>query len=167
MYKAQYKDSTKRSLIKSKLPPLSEYRIPESSQEEIYKDALEVLNKDVQYCGNNFSSTESKLINIGKALLIKPDLLLIDEEALVSNDLFESALFDIAMTNFQDTAMLAILNNPVFLGYFPRVIIMEEGKILESGDTKALLLDEDSILNKKYIKDSVIAEELLKVLEQL
>lgn len=113
----------------------------------------------------NLTSTERKLVSIGKALLKKPEILMFEDDALFTDELFESALFDVVMANFVDSCILGILNSYKYLCYFDKVLIIENGEVMEFGDLEDLLRDSTSILFKRILRnDNQLRNMLLKKL---
>ena len=107
-----------------------------------------ILDTNIGELGVAYSETQVKLINLAKVLLAKPKLVLFEDEALQTDDLFESALFDVLTENTTDGAIMGILRDSNYINYFDKVLILQEGAIAEFENLENLIKNPNSLLSK-------------------
>ena len=89
---------------------------------------------------------------MGKAILKKPKVLLVDEKALEIGDKFDSFLFELVMRNFKKATVLMNLNKFQYLDSFDKVAVIHSGKVLEKGRPGELLAKSDSFLERLIVQ---------------
>lgn len=166
MYKAQYVENVDVGLISSELEPFVKFKLENLTDKDTVTFKAK-LNSDVDYSGINYSVKETKLIKLATALLSNPDILLFDQEALVIEDLFENALFDVVKSNFERSGMLGIIHDVNYLTYFDKVVCMRNGSMQESGDILTLLKNQDSYLCKNLIRNEGVRSNLIEIFEEM
>ena len=113
--------------------------------ELIYSRFPRLKEREKQQAGT-LSGGEQQLLAIGRALMIRPEMLILDEPSmglapLVVNDIFDT----IVEINKNGTTILLVEQNAnKALAIANRAYVLETGKIVQSGDAKVLLND-DSI----------------------
>ena len=102
-----------------------------------------VLLERKQQLAGTLSGGQQQMLAIGRALMAKPMLLMMDEPSLGLAPLLVSQLFDlIEQINRMGTTILLVEQNAVAsLKIAHRAYVLESGKIALSGDAKDLLSD--------------------------
>ena len=96
--------------------------------------------------GGTLSGGEQQMLAIGRALMARPRLLLMDEPSMGLAPVLVEQVFDIIQTiNRQGTTVLVVEQNAaVALSIAHRAYVLQEGRIVTQGPA-ASLLDEDHI----------------------
>lgn len=120
------------------------------SLEMVYKRFPRLEERKKQIAGT-LSGGEQQMLAIGRALMSKPDIILMDEPSMGLSPLFVSEIFDIIQEiNKAGTTVLIVEQNAKkVLSIADRAYVLETGKITLSGKASDLLND-DSV-KKAYL----------------
>jgi branched-chain amino acid transport system ATP-binding protein len=101
--------------------------------------------------GGTLSGGEQQMLAIGRALMTRPKLLLLDEPSMGLAPILVEQIFDIIRDiNRQGTTILLVEQNALMaLGVANRGYVLQTGRIVRSGDAKGLLEDEE--VRKAYL----------------
>ncbi len=101
--------------------------------------------------GGTLSGGEQQMLAIGRALMTRPKLLLLDEPSMGLAPILVEQIFSIIRDiNHQGTTILLVEQNALMaLGVADRGYVLQTGRIVRSGDAKALLEDEE--VKKAYL----------------
>ncbi len=99
------------------------------------------------------SGGEQQMLAMGRALMSKPDFVLMDEPSMGLSPLLVSEIFDIikAINENGTTVLLVEQNAKKALSIADRAYVLETGNIVLSGDAKDLLNDES--VKKAYLSE--------------
>jgi hypothetical protein len=134
--------------------------VPEISFGEISEEQIEAfLATPVGFEGKNISLKSKRCLNMCRAILEKPKLLLLFEDALDFGAGIGSNLA-LVSAKLPDCTMLVITKNQMNLGFFDKIIFIDGGKMIETGDPKHLIKNPQSYLHR-YLRE---ADELAFIL---
>ncbi len=99
------------------------------------------------------SGGEQQMLAMGRALMSKPDFILMDEPSMGLSPLLVSEIFDIikAINENGTTVLLVEQNAKKALSIADRAYVLETGNIVLSGDAKDLMNDES--VKKAYLSE--------------
>jgi branched-chain amino acid transport system ATP-binding protein len=99
------------------------------------------------------SGGEQQMLAMGRALMSKPDFILMDEPSMGLSPLLVSEIFDIikAINENGTTVLLVEQNAKKALSIADRAYVLETGSIVLSGDAKELMNDES--VKKAYLSE--------------
>ena len=136
---------------------LGGYSIKDSAQnkkreiEEIYKKLLRLEERKNQLAGT-LSGGEQQMLAIGRAIMSRPQILILDEPSMGLSPLLVKEIFEIIKElnkNNGTTVLLVEQNAKMALGISNRAYVLETGKIIKTGLAKDLL--NDDIVRKAYL----------------
>jgi len=101
--------------------------------------------------GGTLSGGEQQMLAMGRALMTRPKLLLLDEPSMGLAPILVEEIFSIMTDiNRQGTTVLVVEQNALMaLGVADRGYVLQTGRIVQSGDAKALLSDPE--VRKAYL----------------
>jgi ATP-binding cassette subfamily B protein len=99
--------------------------------------------------GDNLSGGQRQRIAIARALIKKPDVLILDEPTSNLDNISKHAIGSLLSTLGDDTTCIIIAHRLLTINNCDRIYIMEKGKIIESG-TKLELIQTDGKFSKYY-----------------
>lgn len=121
-----------------------------AEMEKIYKLFPRMGERLYQRAGT-LSGGEQQMLAIGRALMSKPDLLLLDEPSMGLSPLFVKEIFDnIKVLNESGTTILLVEQNAkMALKIADRAYVLETGKLIMEGNAKDL--QDDPNVKKAYL----------------
>jgi branched-chain amino acid transport system ATP-binding protein len=108
-------------------------------------DLFPVLAERRRQPGGTLSGGEQQMLAIGRALMARPELLLLDEPSMGLAPMLVTQIFEIiAEINRQGTTILLVEQNAQqALTHAHRSYVLETGRVVQSGEASALLDDPD------------------------
>ncbi|MBD7912568.1 MULTISPECIES: ABC transporter ATP-binding protein [Clostridium] len=115
--------------------------------EMVFAKFPRLKEREKQHAGT-LSGGEQQMLAIGRALMNRPEMLILDEPSMGLAPLVVKDIFDtIVEINKSGTTILLVEQNAnMALAIADRAYVLETGKIVQSGDAK-ILLNDDSIKN--------------------
>ena len=115
----------------------------EESLANVYKRFPRLEERRNQMAGT-LSGGEQQMLAMGRALMSKPKIILMDEPSMGLSPIFVNEIFDIiqAVSESGTTVLLVEQNAKKALSIADRAYVLETGKITMSGNAKDLLEDE-------------------------
>ena len=122
----------------------------EESLANVYKRFPRLEERKNQMAGT-LSGGEQKMLAMGRALMSKPKIILMDEPSMGLSPIFVNEIFDIirAVSESGTTVLLVEQNAKKALSISDRAYVLETGTITMSGKAKDLL--EDEAVKKAYL----------------
>ena len=109
----------------------------------VYKRFPRLEERKKQMAGT-LSGGEQQMLAMGRALMSKPKIILMDEPSMGLSPIFVNEIFDIikAVSASGTTVLLVEQNAKKALSIADRAYVLEKGKIILEGDAKVLMNDE-------------------------
>lgn len=109
----------------------------------VYKRFPRLEERKKQMAGT-LSGGEQQMLAMGRALMSKPKIILMDEPSMGLSPIFVNEIFDIikAVSASGTTVLLVEQNAKKALSIADRAYVLETGKIILEGDEKVLMNDE-------------------------
>ena len=122
----------------------------EETLKSVYKRFPRLQELKFQMAGT-LSGGEQQMLAMGRALMSKPRIILMDEPSMGLSPIMVNEIFDIirAVSESGTTVLLVEQNAKKALSIADRAYVLETGKIVLSGDAKELL--EDDSIKKAYL----------------
>jgi len=122
----------------------------EESLANVYKRFPRLEERRNQMAGT-LSGGEQQMLAMGRALMSKPKIILMDEPSMGLSPIFVNEIFDIiqAVSESGTTVLLVEQNAKKALSIADRAYVLETGKIVLSGDAKELMNNES--IKKAYL----------------
>ena len=124
----------------------------EATLNYVYERFPRLKERKNQIAGT-LSGGEQQMLAMGRALMSKPDFILMDEPSMGLSPLLVSEIFDIikAINENGTTVLLVEQNAKKALSIADRAYVLETGSIVLSGDAKDLMNDES--VKKAYLSE--------------
>ena len=116
----------------------------------VYKRFPRLEERKKQMAGT-LSGGEQQMLAMGRALMSKPKIILLDEPSMGLSPILVNEIFDIiqALNEAGTTVLLVEQNAKKALAIADRAYVLETGRIVQSGDADALMHDES--IQKAYL----------------
>ena len=98
--------------------------------------------------GSNFSVGESQLLCIGRALLRKTKIVLLDEATASCDGKTDAIIQNVMKTKFKQATVLTIAHRLETIIFYDKIAVIGEGKIIELASPKTLLQNSNSSFSK-------------------
>lgn len=139
----------------NKLGIYSEYKKENYLElEKIYSENSWIKDKNRTY--SKCSSGERKKILLLRALLLKPEILILDEPCSSLDISSKLEFFEILEKQTLSSIILITHNLDEIKPYFHKTLFLKEGKILDFGETKKVLNSQN--LSNAYDKNLILQE---------
>ena len=144
--------------VRSNLDPFNEYQEGElesaleqtEMKEYIFrKGGLEMV---VENNGENFSVGQRQLLCLARAILRKAKILVCDEHSASIDPLTDELITQTIKVAFKDATMLAIAHRIQSVLEYDKVMVMDEGKVVEFGDPGVLKHVKGGAFNSLCVK---------------
>ena len=118
--------------------------------ETVYKRFPRLKERQNQMAGT-LSGGEQQMLAMGRALMSKPKIVLLDEPSMGLSPILVNEIFDIiqSLNKAGTTVLLVEQNAKKELTIADRAYVLETGRIVQSGDAQVLLNDES--IKKAYL----------------
>ena len=102
-------------------------------------DSISILDEAVEEGGSNHSVGERQLLNLARALLSKPKVLVLDEATASVDGETDAFIQKMLRTRFSDTTLLTIAHRLHTVMDYDLVLVMDAGRAVEFGSPNELL----------------------------
>ncbi|WRT69583.1 uncharacterized protein IL334_006572 [Kwoniella shivajii] len=123
------------------------------------------LDKIVASEGSNFSAGEKQLLALVRALVKGSKVLLLDEATSSVDPETDALIQRIIQTEFSDVTLISIAHRLQTVAYYEKIIVMDEGKVVEFDTPINLFEDTSSIFRNLCDTKNLTKGELLKIRE--
>ena len=122
----------------------------ENDLQEIYKRFPRLEERKTQLAGT-LSGGEQQMLAMGRALMSKPEIILLDEPSMGLSPIFVEEIFDIIkyINESGTTVLLVEQNAKKALSIAHRAYVLETGNVVLGGDAKELM--DDDRVKKAYL----------------
>jgi ABC-type multidrug transport system fused ATPase/permease subunit len=131
-------------------------------------DGAKVLETRVEEGGSNFSVGERQLLNLARALLTKPRLLMLDEATASIDGETDAFIQEMLRTRFVDTTLVTVAHRLNTIMDYDLILVMDSGRAAEFG-SPADLLERNGVFTElvnatgpesaKALRDMVCADQ--------
>lgn len=119
------------------------------------EDDDKILERHIEVNGNNLSIGEKQLICIARAVLKKTKILIMDEATANIDIKTEEKIQRIINSTFNECTIITIAHRIKTILNYDKILVLENGNILEFDSPKALLEKKESEFYKLYEKSSL------------
>lgn len=103
------------------------------------ESTVAILNDEVEEGGSNYSVGERQLLNLARALLSKPKVLVLDEATASVDGETDAFIQKMLRTRFKDTTLLTIAHRLHTIMDYELILVMDAGHAVEFGSPRELL----------------------------
>ena len=116
---------------------------PEASLDDVFARFPRLKERQRQIAGT-LSGGEQQMLAIGRALMSKPKLMMLDEPSMGLAPILVEQIFEIVceLNRAGTTILLVEQNAQMALSVASRAYVLETGKVSQSGDAQALMHDD-------------------------
>jgi len=157
--------------IRSNLDPFGEYTdealwssLEKSGLHDVVKKLKGGLDSPVEKNGNNFSVGQRQLLCLSRAILKQTKILVLDE-CTANVDVETDAFIQKSLReNFKDTTVLSIAHRLHTIMDYDRIMILEQGQVVELDHPRVLVEKQDSLFNRLLLEtgDAPYLKSLIK-----
>ena len=111
---------------------------------------LNGINTEIKEYGNNLSFGCRQLLCVARAILRKSKIIILDEATSSVDQKTEDIIINAVDTMFKDSTVITIAHRINTVKSCDKVIIMNEGEIVEVGNPNELIKNTNSKFNSLY-----------------
>ena len=117
----------------------------------------EKLEYKLKESGSNFSVGERQLVCLARALLQKSKIIILDEATANVDFKTDRLIQDVIRNRFKDSTVITIAHRLNTIIDYDKMVVMDEGRVLEFDKPKVLLQNEDGIFARLVHTQNVTA----------
>ena len=111
------------------------------------EDDSQLLSTRLEEGGSNYSVGERQLLNLARALLSQPKLLILDEATASIDGETDAFVQDMLRTRFPDTTLITIAHRLNTIMDYDLCLVMDAGHVVEFASPDELLSKTDGIFS--------------------
>ncbi|XP_076253709.1 ATP-binding cassette sub-family C member 4-like [Rhynchophorus ferrugineus] len=137
--------------IRSNIDPLNRYHdsdIWSALGKVQMKPVITSLDQQITDHGQSYSSGQRQLICLARALLCKNKIIILDEATAKMDIETDKVIQEVIKDNFADCTVLVIAHRLYSFKTADKVLVVQDGRIVEFDDSAKLLEDPNSLFNK-------------------
>ena len=115
-----------------------------------YKNQLKGINTEIKEYGNNLSFGCRQLLCVARAILRKSKIIILDEATSSVDQRTEDIISNTVDNMFKDSTVITIAHRINTVKKCDRIVVMDEGKIVEIGKPDELIKDSNSKFYSLY-----------------
>ncbi|KAJ3269839.1 hypothetical protein HDV01_000887 [Terramyces sp. JEL0728] len=104
----------------------------------------ETLQMEIANGGGNMSVGQRQLLCLARSILAKPKILVVDEATAAVDIETEQLIQNILLNEFRDSTVISIAHRISSIAAFDRIIVLDQGRLLENDTPRNLLSRESS-----------------------
>eukprot|EP00980_Cylindrotheca_fusiformis_P019578 scaffold6784_cov108-Cylindrotheca_fusiformis.AAC.20 len=112
------------------------------------EDDMKLLSTPLEEGGGNYSVGERQLLNLARAFLTQPKLLVLDEATASIDGETDAFIQDMLRTRFPDTTLITIAHRLNTIMDYDYVLVMDAGRAVEFGSPAELLDISDGVFSE-------------------
>ncbi|KAI8638609.1 P-loop containing nucleoside triphosphate hydrolase protein [Parasitella parasitica] len=120
----------------------------DTSDQDINQNVFKDLTTSVSEGGKNFSQGQRQLLCLARALLKRSKVVVMDEATASVDFETDKAIQKTITTEFKDSTILCIAHRLNTVIEYDRIIVLDQGEIIEFANPLELLRDENSAFHK-------------------
>jgi ATP-binding cassette subfamily C (CFTR/MRP) protein 1 len=117
-----------------------------------YKTKLNGINTEIKEYGNNLSFGCRQLLCVARAILRKSKVIILDEATSSVDQRTEDIISSAVDNMFKDSTVITIAHRINTVKKYDRIIVMDEGQIVEVGKPDELIKDSNTKFYSLYYK---------------
>ena len=117
-----------------------------------YKTKLNGINTEIKEYGNNLSFGCRQLLCVARAILRKSKVIILDEATSSVDQRTEDIISNAVDNMFKDSTVITIAHRINTVKKCDRIVVMDEGQIVEVGKPDELIKDTKSQFYSLYYK---------------
>ena len=122
---------------------------------EYTEDDDNILERHIEVNGNNLSIGERQLICIARAVLKKTKIIIMDEATANIDVKTEEKIQKLFNSTFNECTVITIAHRIKTIINYDKILVLENGKVIEFNSPKVLLSNKESHFYKLYEKSSL------------
>lgn len=119
------------------------------------------LNRNVEDDGNNFSLGERQLIALARALVRKTKILILDEATSSVDYITDNKIQKTISTHFKNCTILSIAHRLKTIISFDRIIVMDNGEVVQFDKPYNLFNDKDGLFRKLCDQSGIVENDFV------
>ncbi|KAL9971579.1 hypothetical protein ACROYT_G017757 [Oculina patagonica] len=145
--------------LRMNLDPFEEYEdkelwdvLEEASLKTMVERLPQQLSEGIKECGANFSVGERQLLCLARALLKKDKIIVMDEATANVDYKTDQLIQETIRTKFQHCTVMTIAHRLNTIIDYDRVLVLQNGQIVEYDKPENLLLNEEGHFSRLYYR---------------
>ena len=119
------------------------------------KESGQLLEREIEQNGANLSVGEKQLVCIARAILRKTKIIVMDEATASIDMKTEEKIQDIIHNTMTNCTIITIAHRIKTIIDYDRILVLDDGKVMEFDRPDALLADKNSLFYELYSKSGI------------